>query len=61
MLPPIGTKIKFLTDLYDSDDVELMAKAGDIGRVSDHYDSYILAKISAVEFVAYSDEYEVLL
>jgi hypothetical protein len=60
MLPEIGTKVKILTDLYDSDDVELLANVDDIAEVKYYFDDHVILEISGVEFVAFSDEYEVL-
>lgn len=56
----IGTKIRFLTDLYDSDDKEIIASAGSLGIVSGHHEDFITATTEEFteNFVVFSDEYE---
>lgn len=62
MLPPEGTRVKILTELRDSDDINVIAVAGDIAKVTCHFDDHVLLRLvtGSVEFVAFEDEYEVL-
>lgn len=62
MLPQEGTRVKIVTELRDSDDVKIMAVAGDIAQVTCAFDDYVLVRLlnNKTEFAAFSDEYEVL-
>jgi hypothetical protein len=62
MQPIEDTRIRFLTELRDSDDIKIMAKAGDIGKVTCSFDDHVLARLvtGGVEFATFEDEYEVL-
>lgn len=62
MQPQEGTRVKILTELRDSDDIKIMARAGDLGKVTCAFDDHVLLRLNAggLEFAAFEDEYEVL-
>jgi hypothetical protein len=62
MQPVEGTRVKIKTELRDSDDVKIMAKTGDMAKVTCSFDDHVLLRLveGGSEFAAFEDEYEVL-